>query len=395
MSEKIKGAEMQGDKIIALLSKPTNLQPTIYYNRRLTAEDGKVATWETFVTFPPELAEVFPGSYVAPNTFLREFGLTGIYVQQQQAELVGSRLGSVETPTLQLEQGDNKPSTHFSLTVLNGLTNSHALAMTKFAKLGFDDAFNRVQYQDNMFSSVKSLISAKPPNYGIKIFDDCIASGDSIAGYLYKLITEEDPRLKQGVVVTAVTATAQSILFLRRFAQVNGINLTIKVGQLAFGLTEGKKKENGVREHANYITYPPELLALLAEEISQELRRYQNEEGIIQVVGDMGEAEKGLSRKQMAQIQNELGNPDLCWWNDMRGDFHGDHPNRNTLLVPPLLGEKPLALYLARGGFLPYIWDEKLCPDFANVDKEIIRASRLWTKEHGYGVGIKKDGLKN
>lgn len=385
----------QGQQIISILSIKEKLRPRIYRNEWLTAEDGSRAQWQYFVKFPPELAAVFPGSYISPTTFFREFGINEDNSENQK-DLLGNRLGTIDNPIMRLEQLGKKESVKFSLTVLNGLTNEHALAMTKFAFHGFNDSTNRAQYQHHTLESIKPLIEDPSAiNYGVRIFDDCIASGDSIAGYLYKLYQKKNPLLAQGVEVTAVTATAQSILFLKSFAKMLGINLTIKVGQLAFGLTKGEEKGDDVREHANYITYPNELLPLLDDQVVQELIRFQikiGDEQVIQVVGDMGEAEKGMLVDDMDQIRKELEDQNFCWWNDTREDAHGSHPNKNKLTLPPSSKDgKPVIIYLARGGYLPYEWDKKLYPQFAKVNKVIKRASRLWTKEHGYGVGIKND----
>ncbi len=382
MEAKSLSATAKGDRIIALFKDAKQLQPILYRNQLLTAEDGTQAHWSTFIKFPQELSMFFPGSYISPMRFLHELGVEGMNNYSSQQRLVSHVLGSLEKPEFAKDDGD------FSLIVLNGLANEHALAMSEFASLGFNDSANRAQYQHHMFSSIESFIKdQREPNYGVRIFDDCIASGDSIAGYLYKLIEDKNPLLKQGVEITAVTATAQSILFLKHFAKAHGIHLRIRTGQLAFGLTEGIKKDNGVREHANYITYPEELLPLLSHKAETILKRFEKD-GAIAVVGDMGEAEKGVADPDMKRIREEKGEG-YCPWNDTREDIHGDHPLREKIVIPAIRGDgRRLSVYLARGGYLPYEWDRQFYPSFKEIDKIIEKASRLWTKELGYGVGI-------
>lgn len=394
MAEKMKHTEA-GQQIISLLADQKNLVPSLHLNTWLTDEEGISAYWKYFTKFPEELAAVFPGSYVSPATFLRELGINQA-IESTEKQILLDHLGSLDNPTMKYDQGNKGNGQVFSLTVLNGLTNNHALAMTEFAYLGFNHSTNRAQYQQHMFESiVPYIVDNRPVNYGIRIFDDCIASGDSIAGYLYKLQQKNNPLLKNGVEITAVTATAQSILFLKNFAEMLGINLTVKVGQLAFGLTEGITEKNGIRKHANYITYPDELLPLLNKETAEQLQKYQIEIGsekVIQVVGDMGAAEQGIIDKEMCEIRKEIDDEQYCWWNDSREDRHGEHNNKAKLKVPLSINDgRAVIIYLARGGYLPYEWDRKLYPYVDRVNRVIKRASRLWTVELGYGVGLKND----
>jgi len=392
-------AAEKGTAILSLLKEPKNLLPKLFRFVHLTAEDNSTAIWPIFVKFPDKLSRLFPGSYIAPGTFLRELGVDGKQINEEVGKLLSNSIGGEGNTTFQTvqERKDNLPA--FNLSVLNGLTNEHALAMTRLAyNNGITDADNRAQYQYHMYSSIEPhILDPSEPKYGVRFFDDCIASGDSLAGYLYRLYQEQNPLLKKGVEIVAVTATSQSILFLKNFAKSLNIDLTIKVGQVAFGLTEGIDKENGVKEHANYITYPPELLALLPEAVVSQLRQLEIMVGtqkVIQVVGDMGEAGKGIDDNVMRQIREgigkELGMSNFCWWNDTREDSHGEHPNHHKLQHPKTgYKEKPLLIYLARGGYLPFEWDKRKYPHFGIMEKIIERASRLWTKEFGYGVGMK------
>jgi len=384
----------KGKEIISLLRQPDKIIPKLLVeNETLTAEDGTTAFWPTFIPFPTELSAIFPGSYISPAEFLTNLNYSSEAALRLQKTLLSKVEGEFLIPILDIK--DKSGGNNFSLTVLNGSTNEYALAMTEFAYLGFDDPKNRLQYQHHMLQSVKPFYADKSePKYRVRIFDDCLASGDSIAGYLYKLCSEENPLLKQGVEVMVVTATAQSILFLKSFAQSLGIDLSIKVGQLAFGLSEGTTKNNGVREHANYITYPKELLKLLPEEIAKQLESYQidiNGEKLIQVVGDMGAAEEGIQVEELREMLKDLPSYIDYWWNDRREDPHGRHPMRKDKLpVTETRSDRPISVYLARGGYLPYAWD-KFYGLFDKLDAVVVRASRLWTKEHGYGVGIRPE----
>lgn len=383
-------AELQGNKIIQLLKSPHSLRSTILHNDELTNEEGQKVLFKTFVGFPAELAKVFPGSYISPKTFLHEFGI----IDEDRAtekKLLGSHVGTLEDPAFHLVDQDAKSS--FSLTILNGATNKHTLAMTEYAHRGFDYAPNRARYQHHMYESIIPFLrDISEPTYGIKLFDDCIASLASAAGEFIRRLNEGDQRLSKGFELQAVTATPQAILFLRQLSKASGINFKMNIGQLSFGLTNGEKVGN-VKKHSNYMTYPDGLLDLLRQIDPSIVRLLENfkvkiseEEEVIQTVGDMGVGETGIEGVDMELIREEHGD-DFCPWNDTREDTHGGHPKNGTLMIPNEQTDgRPLHVYLARGGYLPYEWDRRENPHMKNVDLVIERASRVWSVEHGFGV---------
>lgn len=384
-------------KIMKILSNPNNLNPRVIKpggesaKVNLTDEEGAQKEYNRFVVFPLELTKVFPGSYVSPQDFLDELGIHD-EVDKKATDILSAKLCSKDDLTLKVT-GEN-----FGLKVFHGATNKHTLQMSSLAKQGFEDSKNRAQYQNAMAHELKPMLEGKKDlNYSVRIFDDCLATGDSIAGYLSYLLDEDPQALAGGVEVDLTAATVQGILFLKAFAEAHNFKLQINVGHLAFGLSQGIiNKENDTRQHANYITYPPEIVKMLQDSVQRQLAAAKFEDGNIYVVGDMGEAEQGIERWEMESIRREVGaenggadGSNYCSWNETRQDPHGYHFNRQErLTLLDLAGGRPTDVYLARGGYLPYALDNKHNPNFDKTNKVVLAASRVWSQEHGYGVGI-------
>ncbi len=384
----INTAQEKGRQVISLLKQPRYLDGMVYGNGKdmsITTEEGVTEIWEHFVTFPPELARAFPGSYVDPNDFIKEIG----YKETEALPLhglLGKDRGVFEHPVFRYEEEG------FGVRIINGTTNSHAimLATLAFQDQHFSKPETRAQYQEHLFSGIETALAKRTdPQHGIRIHDDCLASGDSIAGYLMRHLKEDSDVLRHGVeVVIDGPATAQGILFLKAFAKAHGIPLHITASFMAFGLSAGEKAGE-IRKHANYITCPDELLAFFDVEIQQKLKELHAEDGNIYVVGDMGEAQRGIHGDDMQKIRQKYGDM-YCCWNDSRKDSHGDHPNGNTLQRFPYEAGRPDDVYLARGGYLPYEFDRFLNPEFKETNIVIEQAARRWTQEYGYGAAFRK-----
>lgn len=365
----------------------------------LTDEFGANKWWNWFVQFDPELSQSFPGSYIHPHEFLKQLDVESEYFDLMTEAILGKKLGILKDPTLRV---DGKG---FALTVMNGMISRNALEMTSLAagatmnnnRTAFDiEGFKnkpgiRAQYQRAMFDNIKEALQPTHRKAAYRIHDDCLASGDSIMSYLLSKIinqTELEKMQKDGVeVVIDGPATAQGILFLKSFAQKFGFPIDFKVGHMAFGLSSGEK-EGEMRKHANYITYPDEIMDLLENGDRKGLiESCKYPDGYKYVVQDMGEAEMGISEDEIKIVRAILDNANIAEFNERRRDSHGEHPLHSTLSLPADKEGQPVAVYLARGGYLPYQFDlDQGAIEGYNI--EIIRASRLWTKEYGYGTAF-------
>lgn len=405
MAEAKKTPIQQGVEIISALRQRVHnpektfaslIQPLGGVN--LTDEFGTSKWWNWFVRFDPELSESFPGSYIHPHEFLKQLDVESEHFNPMTEKILGRNVGILREPTLKI---DGKG---FSLRVMNGMLNRHALEMTNLAaeatmngeRTAFDvEGFKdkpgiRAQYQQAMFNNIKEALGPSHRKPAYRIHDDCLASGDSIMSYLLSKIinkTELEKMQENGVeVIIDGPATAQGILFLKAFAQKFDFHIDFKVGNLAFGLSGGDR-EGAVRKHANYITYPDDIMKLLDNGPEKDLiEKCIYPDGNRYVVQDMGEAERGMTTKEMIDTYNLLGTS-LALFNGRRRDAHGDHPLHSTLSLSDDKEGQQVAAYLARGGYLPYQFDlDRGAIDGYNV--EIIRASRLWTKEYGYGAAF-------
>jgi hypothetical protein len=392
--------------------------PVIKPQGILIDEFSKPRSYDTFVTLPPEIADLFPGSYVSPDDFLKSLTGAGEYVQKHVQELLGDRVGTAQMPVFSWEeQADGTP---FSLKVANGLANPHALAMSRlayeagkleqgFADPGYGASVIRAQYQDAMKSGIQSALESeeqekrrgKAKDYAVRIHDDCGATGESVVNFLIAQMSDasqaETYRNRGVKIVIDGPITAQAVLYMRAFSKNTGVPLDIDAGHMAFGLTNGEMV-SGKRQHANYITYPEPLVAQLAEgEAKRTIRQIRQETGSDpQVVGDMGEAEKGIEKGHMDRIREEAG-AEFCGWNDTRCDVWGSHPRSGegiTVIPNPDKGATDL-VYLARGGYIPYAFDLLHNRNLmAQGNVVILRASRFTAtdaktrEEYGFGVGF-------
>ncbi|MCX6730794.1 MAG: hypothetical protein NTZ55_03020, partial [Candidatus Roizmanbacteria bacterium] len=386
----------------------------------LRDEFGVDKDWDKFVQFPSELGELFPGSYVSPELFLGRLGYPED-IKGAKKSILSVNEGRAEDPTFSFS------SDNFSVHIMNGMFNPHALTMSRLAKevsndkeypKGFaDDKAEpiRAQYQNAMLKNIAQElkkpvdITRKP---AVRIHDDCSASGDSIIGYLYDRVQDEGELKKlqeRGVdIVIDGAATAQSILYFQAFAKAYNIPIDITAGHMAFQLSPGEPVEGSSRlKHANYLEYPPKSETDFYKDVDPESQAeiFNLGETAVAVHGDMGEAEKGISAQGMEKIREPFkheGIDNYCEWNDKREDDHGNHPNSDKgITIVPKVGEDTTDyVYFARGGYLPYMLDlmnvlnQEGVNDTANV--VIIRLSRLTavnlntSTELGYGAGFTK-----
>jgi len=241
----------------------------------------------------------------------------------------------------------------------------------------------RGEYQKHLFATVKPVLEAES-RYDLRNVEDCLASGETIAGGLIAL--EEKTQIETGGRIRAdvAVATTQGILVLREFTQQNHLKLELNVGCLAYGLPAGAEVEGTeARAHANYITYPPELLNQLSPAIQEQLESYTDpQDGNIYVVGDMGDF--GMS---MPSVYDQE-----CPWNSFRIDSHGDR-NPQMVKIPFFFNKrKPTIVYFANGG-----WPMKAMAGLAlvNIDANqiVFDARRVWAEEEEFGYGVLIDKI--
>lgn len=402
--------------------------PVVRSIGNLINEFGEKKHWDSFVALPVEIADLFPGSYIDPSQFLRSLTASSERLDEHKAELLGTRMGSPEHPVLSYneQQGESM----FQLRIRNGATNEHALTMTKlaheaqqlaggFANENYEGSVIRAQYQEAMRSNIATALKqeeierskGKYKNYAVRIHDDCGATGESVVNFL--LANAKDPEIlekykRRGVkVVIDGPITAQAVLYMKSFSQHLEIPMDIDAGHMAFGLTAGEVVE-GKRRHGNYITYPSPLEVQLPVEARQIVAGYRNETGDDpQVVGDMGEAEKGIEGEHVEALRSQMNHGSehrFCLWNDLRTDTWGVHPHHEEG-VEVSVAKNPAGtdfVYLARGGYVPLIFDKLYNSQlFEQANIVVLRASRFTAtdeeagQELGFGVGfMKADGVR-
>lgn len=331
-----------------------------------------------FVKLPEELAQILPGSTFGPEEFLGYLQQEG-EVRATPADLLG-------------ERGDlnfSYSSNNFSLRVFEGSTNKHALEISRLAKeLGklakkkLDNPDFRAEYQQHLYEVVKPVLTVtSEPEYKLRVIEDCIASGETIAGVLAALAEKSKIPVGGKIRVDVAVATTQGILVLREFARQNNLNLEINVGYLAYGLSRGVDVPGtNARAHANYITFPQEVLN--DERISVKARallakQADNVDQNVYVVGDMGDIGKSMRKEYDSRYP----------WNSFRIDKHGDR-NEVEINLPLFFKEnRPTVLYFANGGYLMKAMRGLAVPNvWAN--QVVFDAKRVWAQEDEYGYGV-------
>lgn len=348
--------------------------------------------WDRFVTFPSTKDFPISNTSMRPEGFLMNLGMTGGEARMYEEALLSENLGKLQEPTLLFSTREG-----FTLRVINGMVNEHALKMTEMAShgFGFDSYIDRAEYQNAMQKLATTIVRSKydTETFGVRIFDDCIASADSIYGYLYSELHSDhgEDKIRRGVRIEAITATPQAILLLKRFAEVMGFPIEINVAQLAPGLNE-----------KNYIVYPDEFLqsGILPEGLVKTLESYRNyEDGYIYVVGDMGNAQKGLSDKEMRTVRSLKQDNLYLRFNEQRTDPHGDHPKKRNGVDTRIIEQEETDelppvdfVYFARGGYLPLQLDRTYGNEgLKQANIIVLRGSRKEFKgKYGVAFGPEK-----
>lgn len=395
-------ALQRGEQFIGLLKNDSFVTPTIFRNSTPNStisvldEHKEAVLCKSFVRFSPEAIEAFPGSYIPPTVFQRELeGGMILPGTLKYDEMVGDKEGTLDHPAYEYKPAEG----NFSLTVLHGATNDKAISLTRIAKEGFTPE-NRANYQQAVADMIKPAIEDTTRLRGtLRIHDDCLASTVSIAGYLADLIDQKSDLVRDGIdIIIDGPATAQGILFLKKFAEVNNIKITVTASFLAFGLTEGipVPGKEGVREHANYITLPDELFANLPLRTRKKYIDFSKGDSNRQVVGDMGTASQGNLPSIIESMKRSDGlGDDFNSWNNKRTDSHHDNnsPKAKVQIDEWDDTKRVTNVYFPRGGYISYAYDKTFNPDlFKAANTLMIGASRLWSPDLGYGVayGVEK-----
>ena len=297
---------------------------------------------EFFVTLPEELVEVFPGSVVLASEFLQEIGVEEEKLDELTKGVEGKwDYGRHNEAALEAKSDD------FSLTVYNGSIAEPFLKLSELAVKGFDDPQVRAEYQKEAFEVSQQLFSNETKGWKLRIIEDVIASGETIAGNLALALQQGILNSGDTVRIDVISATTQGLLLLKKFVEDNGLKLELHVGALAYGLSEGEPTESGARLHANYVVYPDKYLERVREigleGVVERLEGLKGDDGNIYVVGDMGDAFKSLP----AEYDEE------CPWNRFRKDPHGPRGEGEGLLELGIEQDENLGEihFYANGGY--------------------------------------------
>lgn len=348
-------------------------------NEPLTVIDAvskKQRDGQFFVSMRREVVQQIVGSTLTPDRFLKNLGVGDRPVLE--ANLLSESTGTLDNPVLRVMSEDKD----FSLTVMHGSFNSRAMNLTRLATQNLNEEPVRAKYQSEVFELMKPILR-KESTYDIRIAEDCIASGDVIAG-VKTALAKIRPDIKQkSIRVDVAVATTQGILLLRKFAHDNNLNLEINAGYLAYGLSSGNKTDDPeAREHANYITYPQSVVDKASPAVKETLESLQQEDGNIYVVGDMGDAAKSI------HIDSDGRYP----WNKYRSDNHGTRNNEEPVeAAQDIDNAKPIDVFLKRGGFFIKSLVDYMAEATGQKKKQstMFFGNRVWaTAPHGYGVLI-------
>ncbi len=322
-----------------------------------------------FVTFPEKLSQLFPDSYISPESFLDEILPSNSLEKRSSAmSLIGEDMARNNNEPVFTYGIDN-----FSINAWNGATNPHARRLSELATHNLkEDEEARAKYQNELFRIVKPNIEGRflreEETKGALVYhDDCLASADSIVGHLTNIVQNDPGRLAKikewGVdVIIDGPATAQGILFLKAFAQLYDFKLRLNVGYMGFGLNE-----------ANYITYPEEILKMIDPVIAQELGGLKKGNDI-QVVGDMGKAIQKVSEVKMMELGPNV-NPLHVWRKD---NYQQDNTGAYTVELPPhSSGNEGETIYMAKGGFYCIAADMFLNSRGHLTNKTVVDAGRM------------------
>lgn len=309
---------------------------------------------------------------------------------QLTEEVVGSTCIPTEETVLQshiadtISQVQHINLANISAYIYHGSANPLAIDNSILAVKGYKDAHDRAQFQTNIVQLLTPIF-LHSSKYDVRIIEDCIASGDSLIGIIAFLKTKIDCLNVEKIRIDVVVSTIQGIILLDQFAQQNNIRIDLHIGYLAYGLSRGEKiGETGVRTHANYITYPPEIVSLFPSDVQTVLESLRNIDGNIYVVGDMGDGARSLPHSFDATHP----------WNVYREfDLHGERGEQSHKHADVIHTNNPLHIFLSNGGFLVrsiyrYISQQSY------LNEVVISAKRVWSDDKQYGYGVLIDDVK-
>jgi len=366
----------------ALTQSSLQLPDILYYPKpaNLTVSthqpNGTIANIpaDAAVGLAPPIVAALPGSAINPE----EFGFS-----PREASIAIGSTGNGKEPILEI----NRP--FFFATFSYGATHPTVLELATLAAHGFDNPENRQAYQIALSALATSVLTVKNRlPWNVEITDDCLASGLTTVATLTAL--QNSGVLINSVRINAIgSASIQALMVLKAFARQNRIPIEVHAGFPSFGLSAGQElpDSHGVREHANYLTLPLEILPTLPDSLQGYLEQLRSADGNIYTVGDMGDASKGLPPR----FNN------TCPWNAYRSDA----PDKDGFPTVPSLGlpsnldpNAALTLYPLRGGIMCEAYDRwinKKYPSARPNKSETVNvvASRKWTPEHGFVVALK------
>lgn len=334
-----------------------------------------------FVSLPEDLTDILPGSVITPVEFIRALGASEIQTAMSGLLLTNHEEDWIGMPLLSHNEHYSDKDGDFKLTVFHGSVNDSAIRMSELATIkdGHKNPMIRAEYQMELLKLMRPIINKdSTKDVVFRISEDCIASGDTIIGTLSLLTQASSLNLHGKIRIDVAIATAQGILMIREFARQNGLDIELNVGYMAFGLSAGEKCEGRAKKHANYITYPPEILEMIPESVRKRLEKCRQGD-CIYVVGDMGDMAKSLP----------YGYDRDCPWNYYRaGDRHGEKPH-TFIYQSGIDPSKPTNLYFANGGHLMRAYDYLLNPKIVRDSNQLtVSAKRIWSDDKNYGYGV-------
>lgn len=428
--EAINAVSLKADSFPRTLNHEQRGGQIVIQDDTLNDGTGGERVGQVFLRMPEALAAILPGSVLTAEAMLAEMittpGDAGIAELARKAHLLKGTETSVAGPLVSVET-ETGNGNKFNLNVYNGSFNQHALTMSMLASRGFDSPEIRGLYQNEVFHEMEPILKRENGDT-LRIVEDCIASADTIEGFLSEVMSP-DGLIKldtRNIRIDVAAATAQGILLIRKFATDNNLNLELNVGHVAYGLSEGvpsKVEGSNARVHANYLVYPDgmleqdgvymkarEALAALPHEVMLSILGLSREEAVTMdnfdahiktviskleyVVGDMGDAAKGLTFNDVRALHPFVG-ARVVSWNVLRTDPHGDHKVSKKSPEKPFDAQQPTEVYFANGGYLTKVMLEAVRRKKeleVSRNSLVVTGKRAWTSTNhgsgGYGVVI-------
>ena len=305
-----------------------------------------------FTFLPKELMDLTPGSYISPDMFFSEMGIDSS--RETKKMLLGDRIGHYDSPIIPRMRFEGKDGGSFSFSITHGATNEYIMSASRLATKGAKDDNNRSHYQDEVLHIMMPLLQNHEDQeaVGIELNEDCGATG--ITEALFIKMSSETKLASKKIRINVAVATAQSVLVVKKLALDNDLDIELNVGSMAFGLSRGKRNEQGVIEHANYIVYPRQLIHELNElfgngfdDFYEEI--FSQELGEAFVVGDMGDLSLKLpDDKNVKHKYNSYRVDDYIPEDANKGDYRFE----SAATQPEYIEGQHTEVYLPNGGLL-------------------------------------------